>query len=178
MKSVTISILSVSIVLLGFCKAAKGQGRYCGLTLHVRNEWEEPKVAAKEWWYGLWNRKTIDWWWGEGDEKFFVDEEKCPSTFGAGSEDYIGYAWSAEPPFPEFESAFACQPETPINGNGHTIVNRFHIADNIPFLDSFEGLIEKYKSDKWGENNSNTCEYETVIYWYLSPGQVDNYLNY
>ena len=24
-------------------------------------------------------------WWGEGDEKFFVDGEKFPSTFGTGS---------------------------------------------------------------------------------------------
>ena len=32
-------------------------------------------------------------WWGEGDEKFFVDGEKFPSTFGTGSEDYFGYAW-------------------------------------------------------------------------------------
>lgn len=39
------------------------------------------------------DNKTIDWWWGEGDEKFFVDGEKFPSSFGTGSEDYIGYAW-------------------------------------------------------------------------------------
>ena len=32
-------------------------------------------------------------WWGEGDEKFFVDGEKFPSTIGTGSEDYFGYAW-------------------------------------------------------------------------------------
>lgn len=154
---------------------AKGPGRYCGLSLHVKNEWEEPAVKAKEWWYGLWNRKTIDWWWGEGDEKFFVDGEKFPSTFGTGSEDYIGYAWSAEPPFPTFESPFASQPETPLTGNGNTIVNRFHIADNIPFVDSFEGVIEKYKPDRWGEKKTNVCEYETVIYWYLGAGLADNY---
>lgn len=39
----------------------------------------------------------MDWWWGEGDEKLFVDGEKFPSTFGTGSEDYVGYAWAAEP---------------------------------------------------------------------------------
>ena len=33
-------------------------------------------------------------WWGEGDEKIFVDGEKFPSWFGTGSEDYYGYAWS------------------------------------------------------------------------------------
>lgn len=142
----------------------RGKGRFCGLTLHVENKWIEPEHAAETWWYGKWDKKTIDWWWGEGDEKFFVDGEKFPSTFGTGSEDYIGFAWSAEPPFPTFESPFASQPFTPVNGNGHTIVNRFHISDNIPFQDSFEAYIEKFKKDRWGLNN--TCLYDVVVYWY------------
>jgi hypothetical protein len=51
----------------------EGAGRFVGVMLHV------------------WNPKGG--WWGEGDEKFFVDGEKFPSTFGTGSEDYFGYAW-------------------------------------------------------------------------------------
>jgi hypothetical protein len=51
----------------------EGAGRFVGLMLHV------------------WNPRGG--WWGEGDEKFFVDGEKFPSTFGTGSEDYFGYAW-------------------------------------------------------------------------------------
>ena len=142
----------------------QGKGRYCGLTLHVKNIWEEPVEEPETWWYGKWDKKTIDWWWGEGDEKFFVDGEKFPSTFGTGSEDYIGYAWSAEPPFPTFDSPFASQPYTAINGNGHTVVNRFHIADNIPFQHSFEGRLEKYKPNKWGPDNY--CLYDVTVYWY------------
>jgi hypothetical protein len=42
-----------------------GRGRFCGVSLHV------------------WNPRGG--WWGEGDEKFFVDGEKFPSTFGTGS---------------------------------------------------------------------------------------------
>lgn len=60
----------------------------------------------------------MDWWWGEGDEKFFVDGERFPSTFGTGSEDYIGYAWAAEPPFARFDSAYACMNAMPLDGNG------------------------------------------------------------
>jgi len=149
----------------------QAKGRYCGITLHIKNIWDEPVELSESWWYGKWNKKTIDWWWGEGDEKFFVDGEKMPSTFGTGSEDYIGYAWSAEPPFPNFDSPFASQPFTPVNGNGHTIVNRFHIADNIPFHDSFEGVIEKYKSYKWFSDKKNISTkgstiYDVVVYWY------------
>jgi hypothetical protein len=141
-----------------------GQGRFCGASFHVDNTWEEPEKKAETWWYGAWAKKTIDWWWGEGDEKFYVDGEKFPSTFGTGSEDYIGYAWSAEPPFPTFDSPFASQPYTAIDGNGHTIVNRFQIADNVPFQKSFEACLERYKKGKWGENGY--CSIDATVYWY------------
>ena len=152
----------------------KGKGRFCGFTLHVLNEWKEPEEEAESWWYGVFGQKTINWWWGEGDEKFYVDGEKMPSTFGTGSEDYFGYAWSAEPPFALWDSPFAAQPQTPVNGNGHTIASRFHIADNIPFQTSFTAVLEKYKSDTWGKDK-NTCLFQTVAYFYLLPGQVDPY---
>jgi hypothetical protein len=32
-------------------------------------------------------------WWGEGDEKIYVDGEPFPSHIGTGTEDYYGYAW-------------------------------------------------------------------------------------
>jgi len=150
----------------------KGKGRFCGIHLHVFNSWKTPDEQAETWWYGRWDKKTIDWWWGEGDEKFFVDGEKFPSTFGTGSEDYIGYAWAAEPPFPMFDSAFACQPYIEIDANGHTSVNRFHICDNIPFTQSFEGFIEKYKDDNW---DNNKCLYSATAYWYQMPNTDDLY---
>jgi hypothetical protein len=151
----------------------EGQGRFCGIHLHVLNQWAPPAPPADDWWYGRWDRKSIDWWWGEGDEKFFVDGERFPSTFGTGSEDYVGYAWAAEPPFPTFESAYACQPFVAIDGNGHTSVSRFQICDDVPFQTGFEGYIEKYKPNKWGEGNQ--CQYAVVAYWYQRPGGIDPY---
>ncbi len=138
-------------------------GRFCGLALHVENSWEEPENKANTWWYGHGDQKSIDWWWGEGDEKFFVDGEKFPSTFGTGSEDYVGYAWAAEPPFALFDSAFANQSEMPLNGNGFTSVSRYQIVDNVPFQQSFEAFIEKYKPD---EAAGHICRYQVVPYWY------------
>ena len=38
-------------------------------------------------------------WWGEGDEKIYVDGEAFPSLFGTGTEDYFGYAWSTTETF-------------------------------------------------------------------------------
>lgn len=151
----------------------QGRGRFCGMHLHVWNRWTNPPPTAASWWYGNWEDKTIDWWWGEGDEKFFVDGETFPSTFGTGSEDYIGYAWAAEPPFPMFDSPFASQPWVELDANGHTSVNRFQICDNVPFQTSFEGCIEKYKANRWGAGN--VCYYAAIAYWYQEPGQPDRY---
>lgn len=123
----------------------QGRGRYCGVMLEV------------------WNPRGG--WWGEGDEKFFVDGEKFPSTFGTGSEDYFGYAW-CDPTL--FENAYHSQ--TISQGNkGHISVNRWHIADNVPFQKSFEGFIEKYFS------NDRPTLYACTAYWYLAPGGTDPY---
>ena len=99
----------------------EGVGRFVGVMLHI------------------WNPRGG--WWGEGDEKFFVDGEKFPSTFGTGSEDYFGYAWSS----PKlFQHAYHNQTHNDGNSRGHVSVNRWQIADNVPFQKSFEGCIEKY----------------------------------
>ncbi len=122
-----------------------GTGRYCGVMLHV------------------WNPRGR--WWGEGDEKFFVDGEKFPSTIGTGSEDYFGYAWCS----PDlFQNAYHNQTIS-MGNRGHISVNRWHIADNVPFQNSFEGAIEKYFP-----NNRPTL-YDCTVYWYLAPGGTDPY---
>ena len=38
-------------------------------------------------------------WWGEGDQKVFVDGEAFPSTFGTGTEDDYGFAYGHNEPF-------------------------------------------------------------------------------
>ncbi len=124
----------------------KGRGRFCGVMLHV------------------WNPKGE--WWGEGDEKFFIDGEKFPSTFGTGSEDYFGYAWCC----PDlFQNAYHNQTFNSNNNCGHISVNRWHITDNVPFIKSFEGAIEKYF------DNSIPTLYACTVYWYLAPGGDDLY---
>ncbi len=123
-----------------------GRGRYCGVALHI------------------WNPRGH--WWGEGDEKFFVDGEKFPSTFGTGSEDYFGYAWCS----PDiFHKAFHSQTRNDGENRGHISVNRWHISDSVPFQESFDGVIEKYFL-----NRSQTL-YDATVYWYLDAGGVDPY---
>jgi hypothetical protein len=122
-----------------------GTGRYVGTQLHV------------------WNPRGG--WWGEGDEKWFVDGEKFPSSIGTGSEDYFGFAWSSGSPFHE---PLHGQPVNEGN-NGHASLYRWHIADDIPFQTGFEGAIEKYFP------NSRPTLYAAVAFWYLDAGGKDPY---
>lgn len=95
------------------------------------------------------------------------------ATFGTGSEDYIGYAWAAEPPFAKFQSPYACMNRMPFNGNGITSVCRFQIVDHVPFFTSFQAFIEKYKQDDW--EGGNRCLYACVPYWYQQAQDDDLY---
>ncbi len=123
----------------------EGRGRFCGVSLHV------------------WNPQGG--WWGEGDEKFFVDGEKFPSTFGTGSEDYFGYAWG-NPGL--FQKPYHAQTMSQDN-RGHQSLLRWHMVDNVPFQKSFEGCIEKYF------RNDRGTLYACTARWYLSPEGVDHY---
>ncbi len=123
----------------------QGRGRFLGVMLHV------------------WNPRGG--WWGEGDEKFFVDGEKFPSTIGTGSEDYFGYAWGSPA---LFQNAYHDQTIS-MGNKGHVCVNRWHFTDNIPFQKSFEGCIEKYYP------NQRPTLYASTVYWYLAPGGQDPY---
>jgi hypothetical protein len=123
----------------------EGSGRYVGTHLHGVN--------------------PIGGWWGEGDDKFFVDGEKFPSSFGTGSEDYFGFAWSSGNTF-----------SRPYHGQllnegnqGHFDDNRWHIADSDPFHTSFEADIEKYFPNEW------ETLYAATAFWYLNAMGTDPY---
>ncbi len=150
-------------------------GRFCGMHLHIHDTWPYPTGDAATWWFGYGGEPRVNWWWGEGDEKFFVDGEKFPSTFGTGSEDYIGYAWAAEPPFALFDSPFAANGNVPLDGNGDTSVCRFHVCDNVPFHSSFEAFMEKYYTNCWGEAQRNRCHYSATAIWYQEANRQDGY---
>jgi len=133
----------------------QGRGRFVGTMLHV------------------WNPNGG--WWGEGDEKFFVDGEKFPSYFGTGSEDYFGYAWGGAG---RWVRAFHAQILNE-NNNGHVDDQRWLIADNVPFHNSFEGDIEKYMPNTLPDPANHPFDpislFATVAYWYLSTDGTDPY---
>ncbi len=125
----------------------KGRGRFVGDMLHITN--------------------PVPQWWGEGDEKIYVDSEKFPSHFGTGSEDYYGYAWCS----PQvFTHAYHNQPRCDGPANlGQTCVSRFHILDNIPFSTAFRFDIEVWH---WKDCSISQS---AVSYWYADAAATDNF---
>lgn len=122
---------------------ASGPGRLVGVMLGVMN--------------------TQAGWWGEGDEKVWVDDDTFPSYFGTGSEDYFGYAW-CNPTL--FTHAYHNQTIVTGPGNfGYTAVARYHVFDDIPFQKSIRFFIEKWAgADR---------EYACTAFWYAAPGATD-----
>ena len=102
---------------------ATGQGVYVGDTLTVFS----PSPA----------------WYGEGDERVYVDGEKFPSQLGTGTEDYYGYAWGMAH---QFSSPFLSMPRRDSvsrdDRRGYTTTSRVRLLDEIPFQRSLKFDME------------------------------------
>jgi hypothetical protein len=123
-------------------RVSGGAGRFVGLLCNIYN----PTPA----------------WWGEGDEKVYVDGEPFPSTFGTGTEDYFGYAWSDPKPF---MSPFHAQTRCDGPGTkGNTSVLRLQTLDSIPFAKSLAFDMELWH---W---EAVKVQYATLAYVYAAPG--------
>ncbi len=132
---------------------ARGQGLYVGTVSYIMNPSPIPTP------YGS--------WWGEGDEKIFVDDDTVPSTFGTGSEDYYNYSWSS----PDiFAFPFCGQPRNDGPGNRGFVTNfRWHILDPLPFRDYLAFFMELYSHEK-----TPGLSYARIGYHYARPGVIDD----
>jgi len=88
--------------------------------------------------------KEVGGWWGEGDEKIYIDGNLFPVHFGTGTEDYYGYAWG----HPEiFSHPFIGQPigkANLITEGGITVNSRLRGLDAIPFSKSLRFDMEQW----------------------------------
>jgi hypothetical protein len=111
-------------------------------------------------------------WFGEGDEKIYIDGEKKPSIWGTGTEDY-------------FLSAFGLKRcATPFFGTpyfdqwgivgGHTSAYRWHVSDPIVFNKSIKFTMEHFGWMSEDENpkgvrnswNERQDDFSSVAFWY------------
>ncbi len=105
---------------------AMGQGRVVGAACYLMNPCNIPTAGGN--------------WWGEGDEKIFVDDDTFPSFFGTGSEDYFNYSWSIED---IFYYPYCGQPRDDGPCTRGFVTNfRWHIIDDIPFNDKLAFYLE------------------------------------
>jgi len=130
----------------------QGKGHYVGTVLSVRTR--SPS------------------WFGEGDEKIYIDGEEKASIWGTGTEDYFLSAWGLKTTStPYFGVPYFDQ--WGIVG-GHTSAYRWHIADPIVFQKGIKVTFEhfgwmspdenpQYKSHSWNERED---DYSSVAFWY------------
>jgi hypothetical protein len=101
-------------------------------------------------------------WWGEGDEKVWVDGEHFPSHFGTGTEDFYGYAYGSGE---LFSHPFHAQ--TRHDGpksEGFTCLTRERTLDCIPFQSSLKFDLEIWH---WVQTK---LTFAATSYWYARPG--------
>jgi hypothetical protein len=130
----------------------KGKGHYVGTVFSVRT-----RSPA---------------WFGEGDEKVYIDGETSPSIQGTGTEDYFLSAWGLKKTgTPYFGVPYFDQ--WGIVG-GHTSAYRWHLNDPIVFNTGIKMTFEHfgwigpdenpdYKSTSWNERED---DYSSVAFWY------------
>ncbi|MDP4625269.1 MAG: DUF2961 domain-containing protein [Akkermansiaceae bacterium] len=130
---------------------AKGRGVYVGDTLTVMNPLER--------------------WWGEGDEKIWIDGESFPSIFGTGTEDYYGYSWGGQST-DFYDHPFHAQPrahrynklnrktENERSTLGYSVETRSRSLDAMPFGSSIQLDMEVWA---WEEADMG---YGVGVYWY------------
>jgi hypothetical protein len=126
-----------------------GSGWYVGTALNVTN--------------------PTAWWWGEGDEKIFIDGELFPSNFGTGTEDYFGFGWCSNELFarPWIGQTRA---DGPLN-QGRSSQYRWHVSDAIPFNSELRMSFEVLHWISGALSVSLTQD--AVAYWYGVPGGAE-----
>jgi hypothetical protein len=131
----------------------QGKGRIVGVAAYLYN----PSQAVTSWGN----------WWGEGDEKIYIDEDTFPSFFGTGSEDYFNYSWSSDR---IFFFPYCGQPRNDGPGNRGYVSNfRWHILDDLLYQDYISFYMELFHHGEVPD-----FSYGRIVYAYNLPGSIDD----
>ena len=134
---------------------ANGSGVYVGTAVMLLNPNPVPSSGGN--------------WWGEGDEKVFVDADVRPSTFGTGSEDYFNYAWSSTDIF-SFPYCGQTRNDGPAN-RGFVANSRWQIVDALPFQQRIGFYMELFSHER-----TEHFSYARIGYHYARPGLMDDHV--
>lgn len=100
-------------------------------------------------------------WYGEGDEKIWVDHDTFPSHFGTGTEDYYNSSWA---PVYVFHTPFGGAPRADqASSHGYNTFFRTRCLDGIPFDNSLRFDLELLS---WVPGKA---DFASTVYWYGTP---------
>lgn len=110
-------------------------------------------------------------WFGEGDEKIYIDGEAKPSIWGTGTEDYFLCAWGLK----TTGTPYFGVPFFNYRGIGGLVSSyRWHLHDPVVFNTGIKVTLEHmgwmsedenpdYKATSWNERED---DYASVAFWY------------
>jgi hypothetical protein len=146
---------------------------HCQLELPTRpfSDWNYLEVKGRGLYVGdtLTVFSPVAPWFGEGDERIFIDGAKTAAHIGTGTEDYYGYAWGMAG---FFNSPFISMPQrdcTPQdNWRGYTTTSRVRLLDAIPWRSELRHNMEIWN---WADTR---VDYAVGTFFYAAPGAKHN----
>jgi len=115
-------------------------------------------------------------WWGEGNDKFYVDGATKPTIEGTGSEDYFCGAWDFGRAFWNPYNGVPLYDNSKKGGEKRGILNtcyRWHILDPVPFKQSLRMDIEHGSSGSNRDRKPLRNHYSSIAYYYLDKPEGD-----
>jgi len=117
-----------------------------------------------------------DGWWGEGNDKFYVDGAEKPTIEGTGSEDYFCGAWDFQHAFSNPYNGVPLYTNGELKGEKRGILNtcyRWHILDPVPFTKSLRTTIEHGRHGPDDDRTPLRNHYSSVAFYYLDQAGGD-----
>lgn len=117
-----------------------------------------------------------DGWWGEGEVKFFLDEDDdYPTICGTGTEDYFGGAWNFDVPgsgYQRFCTPYMGMPEVDTGDGLYRVRPRFgmyrwHVPDPIRFRSGVRATVQALGWDSRGRYLAAQDEIASTALYYL-----------
>ncbi|MBN2022938.1 MAG: DUF2961 domain-containing protein [Pirellulales bacterium] len=130
----------------------KGEGQFVGTVLSSQNN-----IAS---------------WFGEADDRFYIDGEEQPSIIGTGTEDYFNDGWNLRLTSGDRVGTTICEPK---GDERRVTAYRWHIDDPVTFKKSLKFEIERRSfvaaigpdGKKYSEDFKYRPDYwSSVAFWY------------
>jgi D-arabinan exo alpha-(1,3)/(1,5)-arabinofuranosidase (non-reducing end) len=132
---------------------AEGEGHYVGTVLSVRTRSPE--------------------WFGEGDDRFYIDGEDVASIQGTGTEDYFLSAWGLKRNSMPYSGTSVLEGGWGLIGQ-RTTAYRWHLLDPVHFQKSLRVMFEhrgwvqgdEKPDGKVDSNTERFDDFASVAFWY------------